>query len=63
MDELEIEMARKTMSAAAVALFAAQANGLLKFPAGPLTIGEIETKIGLVFDAFMAKAEEIKAAS
>lgn len=63
MDQEDKEMLRKVTSAAAVALFAGQANGLLAFPAGPLTIGEIETKLTIMADAFIAKADELDAAS
>lgn len=65
MRELEsndAKMIRKATSAFAVALFAGQANGLLAFPAGQLTIGEIEEKLGLMVEAFFAKAVELDAA-
>lgn len=60
--ETKQEMFRKAASIAAVTLFSGQAKGLIAFPAGLLTIGEIESKLGLMLDAFFAKVEEIDAA-
>lgn len=52
------EALRQTSSILSVALFAAQARGLIKFPQGPKTIGEIDSDLNFVIAAFFAKAEE-----
>lgn len=44
----------------AVGLFAAQASGMIRFPNGDMTIGEIETGLDLVAAAFMQKLIESK---
>jgi len=44
------------LSSLAVGLFTAQHKGLLRFPAGPLCIGEIESAVGDCIEMMAAKA-------
>lgn len=53
-------MAAAVVKSLAVSLFAAQVSGLIKFPAGDLTIGEIESKLDLVAGSFVQKLVESK---
>lgn len=53
-------MAAAVVKSLAVSLFAAQVSGLVKFPAGDLTIGEIESKLDLVAGSFVQKLVESK---
>lgn len=55
---IEAKNLDRVMQAAAIGLFAAMIQGLIKFPAGMLTIGEVETKIRLVANAVCAKLNE-----
>lgn len=52
-------VAQAAISAVAVGLFAAQAQGLIKFPAGPFTIGEIESSLDTVVGATIEKFVEV----
>lgn len=53
-------MAEAVIRSMAVALFTAQVTGLIRFPAGDLTIGEIEGRLDACAAAFTQKLIESK---
>lgn len=59
LNESDIALAEGIISSASVALFAAQANGLIRFPARPYSIGEIESKLRITVEAFFTKLVEL----
>lgn len=60
MEESDKVMAAAVVKSLAMGLFAMQVSGLIKFPAGDLMIGEIESKVDMVAAAFMQKLIESK---
>lgn len=60
MEESDKQMAAAVVKSLAMGLFAMQVSGLIKFPAGDLMIGEIESKVDIVASAFMQKLIESK---
>ena len=58
--DMDVVMAAAVVKSLAMSLFAAQVSGLIKFPAGDLMIGEIESKIDLVAAAFIQRLIESK---
>lgn len=60
MEESDKQVAAAIVKSLAMGLFAMQVSGLVKFPAGDLMIGEIESKVDMVAAAFMQKLIESK---
>lgn len=60
MEESDKVMAAAVVKSLAMGLFAMQVSGLIKFPAGDLMIGEIESKVDMVAAAFMQRLIESK---
>lgn len=60
MEESDKVMAAAVVKSLAMGLFAMQVSGLIKFPAGDLMIGELESKVDMVAAAFMQKLIESK---
>lgn len=58
--DMDVVMAVAVVKSLAMSLFAAQVSGLIKFPAGDLMIGEIESKIDLVAATFIQRLIESK---
>ncbi len=58
--EREAVMVEAGLNALGMALFAAQANGLIRFPAGNLTVGEITDKAKVAVEAGFMKFMESK---
>lgn len=60
MEESDKQVAAAIVKSLAMGLFAMQVSGLIKFPAGDLMIGEIESKVDMVAAAFMQRLIESK---
>ena len=60
MEESDKQVAAAVVKSLAMGLFAMQVSGLVKFPAGDLMIGELESKVDMVAAAFMQKLIESK---
>lgn len=63
LEESDKKMIEPVVKSLAVALFAAQSCGMIRFPAESgidLTIGEIESKLDLIGAAFLQKLIESK---
>ena len=60
MEESDKQVAAAVVKSLAMGLFAMQVSGLVKFPAGDLMIGELESKVDMVAAAFMQKLTESK---
>lgn len=60
MENDDMVVAAAIVKSLAMGLFAMQVSGLIKFPAGDLMIGELESKVDMVAAAFMQKLIESK---
>ena len=60
LEESDVVVAAAVVKSLAMGLFAAQCAGLIKFPAGDFTIGELESSVDMVAAAFMQKLIESK---
>ena len=60
LEESDVVLTEAVVKSLAAGLFAAQATGLIRLPAGDLTMGEIESKLDTTAATFVQKLIESK---